>query len=264
MTIETILAIGAGVRAAPGNLLPGSGDSFTLRAPVSGSDIYLVDVLLDIANASNFELRSPRMHDNVSGLRFDIFTPTVCFSALRGIKQPMFGQDNLQFIGGIGGGAATYDLMAASIYYESLIGSPGNFYHWDNIMNSIKNLLTIKIVPVGSFTGDWDAGVALNSTNDLLKANTNYAILGALCVGTAGIVGFQGQFTGNVRLGVPIYSSSVSFNSSYLVDLSRNSGLATIPVFSSADKAGVFVYTASQSGITNSIDILCAELEGSL
>ena len=68
MTAETILAIGAGVRAAPAPLAPGTGDSFTLRSQDVNKGLYLVDINISFAVASNVLIRSARMHDNVNGI----------------------------------------------------------------------------------------------------------------------------------------------------------------------------------------------------
>ena len=55
MTIESILAIGAGVRAAPTPFVPGTGQSFTLRYQDPGKKMGIIDIGSSFAVASRLE-----------------------------------------------------------------------------------------------------------------------------------------------------------------------------------------------------------------
>jgi hypothetical protein len=260
MTAETILAIGAGVRAAPSALLPGTGDSFTLRSQDANKKLYLVDFIPSFAVASNVLIKSARMHDNVNGINLFAGAGSPTLPNLRYMLQPMIQQDNFQIIGGIGGGAATFDNALATFWYEDLIGAPGNLQSYDYVNSRVKNLLTVPVGVAGSVLGDWSAGAALNSTVDLLKANTNYAVLGAMGNADFGSIAISGPCTGNVKLAAP-YMAGVPYDgNSYFVDVAHKTGLPFIPVLNSADKGGTFIFVSDISAAITVAYILLAEL----
>ena len=60
MTAETILAIGAGVRANPTPLTPGTGDNFTLRSQDVNKKLYLCDIYNVFGTTSSFYIKSAR------------------------------------------------------------------------------------------------------------------------------------------------------------------------------------------------------------
>ena len=172
----------------------------------------------------------------------------------------MVPQDNLAIIGGIGGGAATFDEALFTFWYEDLVGAPGNLLGFDYIKSNIKNLLTVPVAVTPSILGDWSIGAAINSTTDLLKANTNYAVLGALGDLGLGCIAISGPCTGNVRLGIPYNAGFVLDNANYFLDVASKTGLPFIPVFDSADKGGTFISVVDNTASITTAFILLAEL----
>ena len=262
MTCETILGYDMGVRAAALAMTPGTGDSFTLRAQDANAGMYLISMHASMSVASGVYIRSPRMHDNVTDLQFLIPAYTGFQPCFMGLRQPLVPQDNLSVVRLAGGAAAVPDLLAFTIYYENLVGAAGNLFTWDSIKDSIKNLTTVTVTAGAPATGQWTSSGAINVTQDLLKANTNYAILAAHSIPGACIVAVSGPCTGNVRLGIPTRNLGYDLGSRYLVDLSRISGLATIPVMKSADKGATLVYLADPTLSVTSATLLLAELTG--
>lgn len=260
MTAETILATTIGVRAAPGPMTAGAGQSFTLRDQDPNSKLLLLDFIVDVSVASTFSVRSPRMHDNVRGIQFEIGVLAQPEIKIKGLTQPLFPQDNLQFVAGIGGGAATYDNVALTVFYENLIGATGDLRTWDSIKDRVKNLMVASCAPVVPATSDWSPGVSINSTIDLFKANTDYAILGATSGSGGGMFAVSGPCTGNVLYGHPVNWAERDWDSQWFKSNSIMTGLPLIPVMKSADKAGTFVYLADPNATVASVDIIIAEL----
>ena len=260
MTAETILAIGIGVRAAPAPFVPGTGQSFTLRSQDPNSGLYLVDIGTNFSVVSDFRIHSPRMHDNVLGIH--IHVPNTGYMATYGqfSKQSLVQQDNIQIIGGIGGGAATFDNVFMTVFYENLIGASGDLRHASDVLPNIKNLLTVNVAPVPSALGDWSAPVAINALDDLFKANTNYAILGPVGCDTNVMIGVQGPCTGNVIYGMPFIGDAYALSSSYNIRTSQALNLPLIPVFTSNDKGATFVYVADPAAAFTLGGLLLAEL----
>jgi hypothetical protein len=200
------------------------------------------------------------MHDNVQGIDFIAPAFASPFNRNFGMFQPMMPQDNVQVIAGIGGGAATFDNVTFSIYYENLVGMSGDFRTWDSVKADIKNLFTVHIAPIMPASGDWSPGLAINSGIDLFKANSFYAILGIVSGTGTGVAGISGPCTGNVIFGCPVSFTHPNMDSTYFVSLSILTGLATVPVMKSADKAGTFCFQCDASLNLTGIDIILAEL----
>jgi hypothetical protein len=260
MTIETILGTTTGVRAAPTAMVAGAGQSFTLRDQASGSKCRLLDIFAQFAVISTVSIRSPRMHDNVRG----IFFPTIASAGgeclLNGIAQPLMPQDNIQVVAGIGGGAATFDNVAFSVFYENLVGAEGDLREFDAIKDLIKNIMVCNVLPTIPATSDWSPGVAINSTIDLFKANTNYAILGFSSSTSFGMAAVSGPCTGNVLYGHLVDNAGPLDLSHYFAKQSRDLGLATIPIMKSADKNGTFIYLADSVVAATDCNVILAEL----
>jgi hypothetical protein len=262
MTIETILGTTTGVRAAAAPMTAGAGQSFILRDQSPGSKCRLLDVFSQFAVASTVSIRSPRMHDNVRGIFFPTSAAAQGQYLLNGIAQPMMPQDNIQVVAGIGGGVATFDNVAFSIFYENLIGAEGDLREFDSIKDLIKNIMVCNVLPTIPATGDWSPGIAINSTIDLFKANTNYAILGFSSSTSFGMAAVSGPCTGNVLCGHLLDVDCNLDITHYFAKQSRDLGLATIPIMKSADKNGTFIYLADASVAATDCDVILAELGG--
>jgi len=260
MTIETIITIGAGVRAADTPFVAGAGQSLTLRSQDPSSKLCLVNVFSQFTVPSDFIIRSPRMHDNVECISFPSTGVGILNCNIDGLVQPLYSQDNIAVIGGVGGGVATFDNVYISVYYENLAGISGDLRTWDSIRSLIKNIMTVDVTPLPSVTGDWGAGIAINNLIDLFKSNTNYAILGTGYGGASGVFGISGPCTGGVILGIPLIANESSLCPDYLVDLSIKTGLQTIPVMKAADKDGTFCFLGDATSSGGPSTLVLAEL----
>lgn len=260
MTAESILCIGAGVRAAAAPLVPGTGDSFTLRSQDLNKQLKLVDIINNFTVASTVLIRSARMHDNVVNIEIPCPAAAGPQSDLRYLSQNCIPQDNFTVIAGIGGGAATFDNVLYTFFYEDLVGATGNFYTWESIKGNIKNILTVPVALTPSAVGDWSTGAAINSTNDLLKANTNYAILGGYSDALTAVLAVSGPCTGNLKIAFPTRDAEHHLGSCYMADMSVRTGLPFIPVMKSADKGGTFCFTADPAAAITVGYYLLAEL----
>ena len=200
-TMETILATTVGVRAAAAAMTPGTGQSFTLRSQDTSRMLKLMNVSAMFAVLSNLSIRSARMHDNVRGIAFTLAV-TAWADYLTNINQDLIQQDNINVIAGIGGGAATNDCAAMAVWCEDIAGAPGNLFTWDFIKPYIKNIMMQEVTLAAAVAGNWDAGARLNVSQDLMKANTKYALLGCLAGQGSGLFSIAGPSTGNVKLGI--------------------------------------------------------------
>src|SRR5579883_366062 len=88
-----------GQTTAPGStitaLTANTGDSFTVRNSTPGKRCYLLDVWANNNGAGVFELKSPKMHDNVRALRARVTTADVFPLLSMGVAQVLYPQDVL-------------------------------------------------------------------------------------------------------------------------------------------------------------------------
>ena len=239
-----------------------AGQSATVRNTGLNAKVYLQDMWADGATAGVFRIRSPRLHDNVQGIRFQNVASENQVMLGWYPDQELVPQD--QLIAEITGGAAETDTGAFLISYDSLPGSDGNYATWDQIKPRIVNYVTNEVDTTASATvGNWSNGAALNSTFDLLHANTWYAVIGYVCSALVTAVAIQGPDIGNLKNGGPA-NLQYTDTRNYFVLRDQFGDTPAIPIINSANKAGTFVF-AMDKGVSTAINVglVLAELSGS-
>lgn len=239
-----------------------SGQSGVVRNTALGSKIALEGFWIEAAAASQARVRSPRLHDNVQGIRYSV--PLASSYNLMGDRpySELVPQDTLVVEASTTAAAVVCQFL--NISYASLPGSDGNFASYDQIKPRIVDIATVEVTPGNpTAAGQWSAGVAINSTFDLLKANTWYAILGYTSTVQAGAFAIQGPDTGGLKVGGPGILNPLETREWFLRQdqFGEEPG---IPVINSANKGGTFVYLADLAGANAAVvDLLVAELSGS-
>jgi len=163
----------------------------------------------------------------------------------------------------IGGGAAETDVGCLLLHYPDLGGSDARLATWDQIKGMILEIATVEILVTPPATaGDWSGGTALNATNDLLKGNEDYAVLGYAVDTACAAVAIKGVDTGNLRCGGPGPIEPIETRD-WFASLSVDGGFPAIPVISQANRAStqIHVAKATAAGNTN-VDLVVARLSG--
>lgn len=239
-----------------------TGQSTTIRNTQLGSKVNLEGFWIEAAAASITRVRSPRLHDNVQAVRYQV--PLTAPYNLIGYKPqtPLVPQDLLVVEASTTVAATVAQFLHVS--YASLPGSDGNYASWAQVQPRVVDIMTQEVTPGNPVAaGQWSAGVALNSTFDLMKANTWYALLGYTSSVQAGAFAIQGPDTGGLKVGGPGILNPLETREWFLwMDLYGEE--PAIPVINSANKAGTFVYLADFAAANAAVvDLLFAELSGS-
>ena len=218
-----------------------NGNSLTVRNAANNSEISLLSAWQTHQAAGASRIRSPKMHDNVVGL--------LAFSGIAQgriflhpeFKQKLYAQDELtvEMIGSAVAG--DLELVSLLLYYADLPGANGNFDTWDSIKGRIKNFLSIENTLTLGATGQYTGEEAINAEFDLLRANTNYAILGTTYKSTCNTIRYRGIDFANMGVGVPVSNDNPYLSAYWFKHLSEMSGLPTIPIFNSANKDGLLI-----------------------
>lgn len=126
------------------------------------------------------------------------------------------------------------------------------------------NLVTVENSLATGTAGGYSGEEAVNVESDLFKANTDYALLGYTVAPVAGatdggaaVVRWRGADTGNLGIGGPANDLKKFLTNSWFIDLSNKTGLPCIPVFNSANRAGILLDAAQDE---NGVDILVTSI----
>ena len=243
-----------------------TGDSGTVRnAPVANRPT-LFQVFSDhVTTALPFRFRSPLLHDNVQGMKFvPELTPSGPLMPYE-FGQPLEAQDTL--ICELSTAAATGKACAvAMIYYPQLPGAMARLYNSATINPLIRNFKPVLVtIPITSNTAGIWFDILLSTTENLLHANTDYAVLGILADTGNACYAIKGADTGNLRIGVPgILNPRIASN--WFQENSDGMGLPLIPVINSANVNGTYLSFVSsiQNAAAIQATVYLAELSSNL
>lgn len=250
-------------------LTAATGDTFSVRSFVEGSAAYLEDVwAADDDSIFQLSIKSPRLHDQVKGILFagtnlsvaveQAFLPQQLMPGY--MTQRLYSTDVLSVT--MNGTAADVVCAAFNIRYENLGGINARLYSWDRVHAHIVNYVGILTAPVpGATAGNWGASYVLNSGDNRLKANTDYALLGYTTSRTVVAISINGTDTGNLNIGGPGGPDS-SVTGNYFVDQSVKYGIPHIPVINSNNAGSTTVQIADilTSGTPN-VTFMFAQLD---
>jgi len=250
-----VLNPGATITALTAN----TGSSFTVKDFPASSPAYLEGLWAQNATAGVVRVHSARMHDDVQGIRFT--SPAALIRNYMGdrAEQKLYPNDPLRFEQS-GGGAET-DSAAMLFYYNELPGIAARLAMWEQVKSRIVNHLTVEVPVAGPVTaGDWSAGTAITALTDLLKADTDYAILGYQSGTQALAVGISNSDTGNLRVGGPGTTESLETRD-WFQRLSVAHGTPHIPVFNSNNRGSTNAFVALNTAAgTITVDFFLAQL----
>lgn len=240
-------------------LTANAGDTFTVRNHPFEAGAWLEGVWAKAATSGIIRVRSPRMHDQVNGLqlRHQINEPRNLLPDE--LSQRLHPADLLSVQ--MTGSAADIDLGCLLMYYRDLPGIDARLSLWEQIQPRIVNILSVEVSIAAAGTDtDWSAGTAIDATNDLLKNNVDYAVLGYLPQNEVGAIALRGPDTGNLRCGGPGSIEPIETRN-WFVDITRAKGTPHIPVINGANKSNTLAFQVDNAaGAANLVDFIVAEL----
>lgn len=226
------------------NLTMATGDSLAVRAAAQDKLALLVNLWVDSQTTGIVRVKSPRMHDNVQGIRAKTVASEAKVIMPWGRPQRVYPTDVLS--ADLSGSATAGDIETAALlfYYEDLPGVTGKFIKWDEAARRGVNVFTCENTVTTGAGGGWTGSVAINASFDLFKANTDYALLGYEVDVECAAVAFRGVDTGNLRVGGPGDELARHVTGEWFKRLSLSYDLPAIPVFNSLNKGGITVEAA--------------------
>lgn len=220
------------------------GDSFTIRSFAPSSSAFLEEIVRKGATAGMVRVRSPLVHDNVRGVMFSTGETPSRFLLPPEVGQVVQSQDNL--IVEVSGGTAETDTGVLIVYYSDLLGASARLRSWGDIAHNIKNIKPVEVDLTTSGTiGTW-VDTVLTTTENLMHANSDYAVLGYVLDVACLAFGVKGQDTSNLRVCGPGITDS-SDTSDFFVKQSDRHGTPHIPVISAANRFSTYVSALSDT-----------------
>ena len=237
--LDTITSGGTAINATLVATTIVAGDSFTIKNASLSSDVLLLNLWVDAQVAGMVRLRSPKLHDNTDAIRSR--TRLNCLEPLLpwGVPQRMVPQDTE--IVELAGSSVAGDIetVVQLIYYADLPGQAGRFITPDVLKQRMKNYFGNRLaITVGS-TLAYTGARAINADQDLLQANTDYAVLGMTTDLRVSAISLRGPDTGNLRVSCPggaDVQGAMKRYAFWFRDLSLSYGLPLIPIINSANK----------------------------
>jgi hypothetical protein len=155
------------------------------------------------------------------------------------IYQRLVAQDTLiaEITGSAVGGQ--FEQGAALLYYSDLPGQAARLTTVADLQKRGVNIFTQESTITPGAAGGYSGAQALNANFDLMKANTDYALLGYRVDTRCAVVRWTGIDTGNLGVGGPGEPAISDVTENWFSWLSRWQNLPLIPVFNSANKSGI-------------------------
>lgn len=218
-----------------------AGSSLTVRNARLDSKVRLLQAWADHQVAGNVRIRSPKLHDNVQGIRlFSVASEVVpLLSDLT--RQPLYPQDTLIVEVTGSGVAGDVESVGALIYYEDLPGAEARFTTTMVLKERGVNYLAVENTIATGVAGGFSGEEAINAEFDLFKANTDYALVGYRVSAECASVRWRGADTGNLGVGGPGNELGGQWTREWFIMLQRQHDVPLIPVFNSANKAGILI-----------------------
>jgi hypothetical protein len=233
-------------------LTPGVGQTFNVRATNGATVAHLEAVWGSMQDPGYLRVRSPRLHDDVNGIELEGNGTNVSPLACENFSQELYSQDALIFeaffTAAPTAGHASFGAM--QVYYDDLPGVSGNFMSWAQIAPQVQSYMGVYVNPTSNATpGNWGAGVALNSSQDVFKANGAYALLGYSTPTVFSAFSILGSDLGNLQVGGP-GSIDPKITRFWFPYMETESGRPSIPVINSQNKASTLIQVASETAST--------------
>lgn len=263
--VETVLAFLSDAAATGAQAMtPGLTQTFNIRATAGGSAPVAAEALMtSFQDVGEFRVRSPRMHDDVNGVRVAAPAGVNEVAACEAFSHPLYSQDSLivEAFFTVAPTATHISMGAIQVYYQDLPGVAAQYRTWAEIAPNVIDYLAVPVTPTsGATAGNWGTGVAINSTVDTFRANTLYALIGYVAPLGNGFWSVLGPDIGNLFVGGPVGNSIVD-QRKWFYWMELESGKPSIPIINSQNKAATLVQNADQTAATaRTISLIFARL----
>ncbi len=242
MTLDTVSFTVTAPGASPGSAMAAvSGDSAIIRNGTEKSSIFGLAMWTNgqVTNGVT-QMVWPSGHDLVRGLRYPNIVLQPDNKVPLGLPLRFRAQDPLTVTQIGSATAGDIETVTLLVLYEDLPGTDSHLVNLATVRKRGVTSLTIQDTVTPTAGAVYSGARALNAASDLLKANTDYAILGGVTGANGGAITLRGVDTANLRVSMPCLSADSNWTANWFAALSEAHGVNCIPVINSANRAGIF------------------------
>lgn len=255
----------SGTATAPGSTLTAwtmaAGDSAQIRNGTPGKRITLLESWAKNQAAGVLRIRSPKMHDNVQGLRATVTASEVAPLQALGCGTAMYPVDTLTIEQSGSSTAGQIETGSLLVYYEDLPGVASRLIDVPTLQKRLIDLMDLECDITAGTGGGYSGSQAINATFDNLQAGYDYAILGGLVDTRCGSACVRGPDTGNLRVAFPGEPTMRDVTERWFYLLAQQFNMALIPTFAANNKGNTQVdVTQDQAGAAVKVTLLLARL----
>jgi hypothetical protein len=221
-----------------------TGDSLTVKNFPEGKAATLLAAWVNQQTAGYHQLIWPSAHDTARNLRIAAPSANRTPAIPVGLKLPLQAQELIAVT--IVGSATAGDIEQGflTLFYEEVPGLEARLIDAAEFEQRGRQLLSVQATVTTGTAGGWSGAELITSESDLLRANRDYALLGATNHTAVGAIGIKAPDWGNVRVGVPGGAAENDWQRDWFWRLAFETGLPTIPVLNSANKGNIWIDAA--------------------
>lgn len=237
------------------------GDSASARNCPEGNLIRL-SAMWSKAQAVGFtSLTYPSGNDTTRGVRYRNVANQPGNMLARGVGTVFQPQEPLTLVQAGSAVAGDVELAHLLVYYENLPGVNAMLIDAAELASRLVRLVTVEDTVTPTVASTYSGARAINAASALLRANTQYAILGAKLGAVCGALTVRGPDVGNLRCAVPGLTTPDVETVNWFAQLSEWYGVPMIPTFNNANAPGTFVEVMQDENLTAvPFSLLLAEL----
>jgi hypothetical protein len=221
-----------------------AGNTLTVRTSEQSAAVWLLMMWADFqgaAGVATVRLRSPKLHDNVQGIRFDLIVSDLNPFWPFGVRQRLYPQDvlTLEALGSTTAGDT--ETACLLVYYEDQPGVNARLFKWSDILPRIEEVFSVENTLSLGTGGGYSGEEAINAEFDQWKANEDYALLGYVVDAECAAVRVRGADSGNFGVGGPGNDLARHVTAEWFKRLAVAFDLPLIPVFNAANRGGILI-----------------------
>lgn len=235
-----------------------NGDAFQVRVFDTQQRATLHALIRGGATKGSVRITSPNFHDAVRGITFSTDVDPTNYEMPQETGQPLVPGDSLAV--SLLGGTAETDVLAYRVYYENLPGAQARLASWADISSLIANIKPVEIdVTTNATAGQWE-DTLIDSTEALLKASYDYAVLGYTTDTAVSVIGIKGAETSNYRVCGPGTDNTI-ITANYFVEESMKHGKPYIPIVSGVNQGAIYCSVLHHAAsVTGKVQLILAQL----
>lgn len=251
MVIDTMSFTVTAPGAAGALAAPVLGDAAIIRNGLPGRSIMLLAAWTNAQAAGFTQITWPSGHDLLRGLRYRNLQFGTSNKLSHFFPGQFRGQDPIvvtQAGSAVAGDVETVHMLT---FYEVLPGVEGRYINLATLRQRGVNVVTYEDTTTATAAGAYSGPRFIGQSANTFKANTDYAVLGAMVASNCGVLTIRGVDTGNLRVGIPGATTAPILDEqiNWFVGLSEFLDLPTIPVINSANFPGTLVENVTNENL---------------